>query len=245
MGSFWKNFTISRDGARKKGLGRWFQILEDQFMALFWTNLLCMAFALPFLVSLFFFAQIGDSLSLLGMVLGLMLLGPAFTAMNHICMQLIRDKHVYVWDDFKKSLRRDWKQSVAFSLIVGLLWGFFAYGIRLLIVIQGGLGPAYTAVFAINAFLVMGLTLLGFQQIAMVQLPFFGIIRNALLLIFAGRLRAFFAILFALAAVGAALWFYEFFVFILLLGAPVLTVMTFNLIFLPVFEAFFPEDEDA
>ena len=86
---------------------------------------------------------------------------------------------------------------------------------------------------------------LGFQQIAMVQLPFFGIIRNALLLIFAGKLRAFFAILFALAAVGAALWFYEFFVFILLLGAPVLTVMTFNLIFLPVFEAFFPEDEDA
>lgn len=244
MGSFWSNFRVSRTGERKKGLGRWFQILEDQFMSLFWTNLLLVGCALPFLISLFFFVQIGDFLSLLGMVLGLVLLGPAFTAMNYLCMRLIQDKHVYIWDDFKKSIRRDWKQSVAFALIAGLLWGTFAYALRLLIVIHGGLGPLYTAVFAINAFLVMGITLLGFQQIAVVQLPFFGVIRNALLLIFAGKARAFGAILFALLAVGASLWFYEFFVFILLLGAPVLIVMTFNLIFLPVFEEFFPEEED-
>lgn len=244
MGSFWSNFTASRTGARKKGLGRWFQILEDQFMSLFWVNLLFIGCALPFLISLFFFLQLGDSLSLLGMVLGLALLGPGFTAMNYICMQLIRDKHIYLWDDFKKSIRRDWKQAMAFSLIAGLLWGFFAYALRLLILIQGGLGPVYTAVFAVNAFLVMGITLLGFQQVAMVQLPFFGVLRNALLLAFAGKARGFFGILFALAAVGACLYFYEYVVFILLLGAPVLIVMTFNLIFLPVFEEFFPEDEE-
>ena len=245
MGSFWNNFTASRTGERKKGLGRWFQILEDQFMSLFWANLLCVGCALPFLISLFFFAQLGDTLSLLGMVLGAALLGPGFTAMNYVCIQLIRDKHIYLWDDFKKSICRDWKQSVAFSLIAGLLWGFFAYALRLLITIHGGLGLVYTAVFALNAFLVMGITLLGFQQIAMVQLPFPGVLRNALLLILAGKVRSFCAIVFALAAVGISIWFYEYFVFILLLGAPVLIVMTFNLIFLPVFEEFFPEDEDA
>lgn len=245
MGSFWNNFTKSRTGERKKGLGRWFQILEDQFMSLFWANLLCVGCALPFLVSLFFFSQIGDTLSLLGMVLGLALLGPGFTAMNYICMQLIRDKHIYLWDDFKKSLRRDWKQSVVFALVAGLLWGVFAYALRLVIAVHGGLGPVFAAVFAMNAFLVMGITLLGFQQIAMVQLPFIGVLRNALLLILAGKLRSFWAILFALAVVGVSLWFYEYFVFILLLGAPVLMVMTFNLIFLPVFEEFFPEDEDV
>ena len=179
------------------------------------------------------------------MVLGLALLGPGFTAMNYICMQLIRDKHIYLWDDFKKSLRRDWKQSVVFALVAGLLWGVFAYALRLVIAVHGGLGPVFAAVFAMNAFLVMGITLLGFQQIAMVQLPFIGVLRNALLLILAGKLRSFWAILFALAVVGVSLWFYEYFVFILLLGAPVLTVMTFNLIFLPVFEEFFPEDEDV
>ena len=243
MGSFWDNFTASRTGERKQGLGRWFQVLEDRFMSLFWANLLCMAFALPFLISLFFFTQTGDSLSLLGMVLGLILLGPGITALDYLTMQIIRDKHVYVWEDFLKSVRRDWKQSVLFSLVVGALWGAFAYALRLILVIQGGLGPMYTAVFALNAFLVMGLTVIGFQQIAMVQLPFYGVVKNAFLLIFAGKGRSLGAILFALGAVCACLWFYEYFVFILLLGAPVLILMTANLILLPVFEEFFPEEE--
>ena len=243
MGSFWDNFTASRTGERKQGLGRWFQVLEDRFMSLFWANLLCMAFALPFLISLFFFTQTGDSLSLLGMVLGLILLGPGITALDYLTMQIIRDKHVYVWEDFLKSVCRDWKQSVLFSLVVGALWGAFAYALRLILVIQGGLGPMYTAVFALNAFLVMGLTVIGFQQIAMVQLPFYGVVKNAFLLIFAGKGRSLGAILFALGAVCACLWFYEYFVFILLLGAPVLILMTANLILLPVFEEFFPEEE--
>lgn len=243
MGSFWRNFTASRTGERKRGLGRWFQILEDRFMVLFWANLLCMAFALPFLICLFFFSQTGDSLSLLGMVLGLALLGPGFTAMNFICMQVIRDEHVEVWQDFLKSVKRDWKQSVVFSLMVGALWGAFAYALRLIIVVQDGIGPMYAAVFALNAFLVMGLTVLGFQQIAMVQLPFYGVVKNAFLLIFAGKGRPFGAILFAMTGVCACLWFYEYFVFILLLGAPMLITMTANLIFYPVFEAFFPEEE--
>lgn len=243
MGSFWRNFTVSRTGERKQGLGRWFQILEDRFMTLFWGNLLCMAFALPFLIGLFFFTQTGDYLSLLGMILGLVVMGPGITALDYLTMQVIRDKHVYVWEDFLKSLRRDWKQSVLYALLMGTLWGAFAYALRLILVIQGGLGPMYTAVFALNAFLVMGLTVIGFQQIAMVRLPFYGVVKNAFLLIFAGKGRAFGAILFALGAVCACLWFYEYFVFILLLGAPVLILMTANLILLPVFEEFFPEEE--
>lgn len=244
MSSFWSNFTKSRTGERKQGLGRWFQILEDRFMVLFWTNLLCVGFALPFLISLFFFTQAGDSLSLLGMVLGLMLLGPGYTAMEFITMQVIRDKHVDVWQDFRKSVKRDWKQSAMFALLVGLLWGTFAYALRLIVAVQGGVGLMYTAVFGLNAFLVMGLTILGFQQIAMVQLPFYGIVKNGFLLIFAGKGRGFGAILFTLVAVAGCLWFYEYFVFILLLGAPVVITMTANLIFYPVFGEFFSEDEE-
>lgn len=244
MGSFWSNFTKSRTGERKRGLGRWFQILEDRFMTLFWTNLLFLAFALPFWVCLFFFSQIGDILSLAGMVLSLIPLGMGMTALSYIIMQVIRDKHVYVWEDFLKSVRRDWKQSAGFALLAGALWGAFAYALRLILAIQGGLGPVYAAVFAINAFLVMGLTLIGFQQIAMVQLPFYGVLKNAFLLIFAGKGHGFMAVVFALVSVAACLWFYEYFVFILLLGAPMMIVMTANLMLLPVFEEFFPEDEN-
>ncbi len=244
MGSFWSNFTNAPGGRRRRGLGRWFQILEDRFMTLFWANLMCMACSLIFLVSLFFFSQTGDALSLLGMVLGLVLLGPGMTAMHFLCIQTVRDKPVFLKEDFLGSIQRDWKQSAAFTLLIGLLWGTFAYALRLVTAVQGGLGLMYTLVFAVTAFVLTGLTIFGYQQIAMVQLPFYGVIKNAFLLIFAGKGRSFAAILFTMAVAGLCLWFYEYFVFILLLGVPALTVMTENLIFFPVFEELFPEESE-
>lgn len=243
MGSFWSNFTNSPGGYRKRGLGRWFQILEERFMALFWANLLCIGCALPFLAGLFFFSQTGDYLALLCMFAGLVLLGPGFTAMHFICIQTIRDKNVWVWQDFLASFKRDFKQSVLFALLMGLLWGSLVYALRLVVAVNGALGPVYALVFLLNAFVLMGLTVFGFQQIAMVRLPFYGVIKNAFLLIFAGKGRSFCAIAFAMAVVGVCLWFYQYCVFYLLLGVPALTVMTANLIFYPVFEDFFPEGD--
>ena len=100
-------------------------------MTLFWANLLCVAWALPFLVSVFFFVQTWDYLALAGMVIGLAILGPGFTALTHICMQLVRDKHVFLWHAYWGSVKRDWKQSVIFALMVGALWGTLAYAVRL------------------------------------------------------------------------------------------------------------------
>ena len=224
-------------------MARWFQILEERFMTLFWANLLCLVWALPFLISLFFFLQTWDWLSGIGVVLGLGILGPGITALSHICTQTIRDKHVCVAQDFLNSVSRDWKQSAVFAWIVGALWGALAWAVRLVSFVGGGLGPVLAVVFILNAFAVMGLTVIGFQQIAMVQLPFRGVIKNGFLLILAGGARAAGAILFSLAAVAVCLRFYEYCVWYLVLGAPVLILMTANLIFYPVFEEFFPEAE--
>lgn len=87
-------------GVRRTGLARWFQILEERFMTLFWANLLCVAWALPFLTALFFFLQTWDWLSGIGVVLGAAVLGPGVTALNRVCMQIIRDKPVSVAQDF-------------------------------------------------------------------------------------------------------------------------------------------------
>ncbi|HBK26799.1 MAG TPA: hypothetical protein DDY90_08870 [Clostridiales bacterium] len=89
----------------------------------------------------------------------------------------------------------------------------------------------------------MGLTVIGFQQIAMVALPFRGVLKNGFLLILAGGGRAAGAILFSLAAAAVCLRFYEYCVWYLILGAPALLVMTANLIFYPVFEQYFPEED--
>lgn len=230
-------------GVRRTGLARWFQILEERFMALFWANLLCVAWALPFLAALFFFLQTRDWLSGIGVVLGVAILGPGVTALNRVCMQIIRDKPAFVAQEFFSSVKRDWKQSVTFALIVGVLWGVLARAVRLVWLTEGGLNPVLAAAFFLSAFVIMGLTVIGFQQIAMVALPFWGVLKNGFLLILAGGGRAAGAILFSLAAVAVCLWFYEYCVWYLLLGAPALLVMTANLIFYPVFEQYFPEED--
>lgn len=166
-------------GVRRTGLARWFQILEERFMTLFWANLLCVAWALPFLTALFFFLQTWDWLSGIGVVLGAAVLGPGVTALNRVCMQIIRDKPVSVAQDFFASVKRDWKQSAAFALIVGALWGMFAWAVRLVGLTEGGFNPVLAVAFFLSAFVMMGLTVIGFQQIAMVALPFRGVLKTA------------------------------------------------------------------
>lgn len=230
-------------GVRRTGLARWFQILEERFMTLFWANLLCLAWALPLLAALFFFLQTWDWLSGVGVVLGTAVLGPGVTALNRVCMQIIRDKPVSVAQEFFASVKRDWKQSALFALIIGALWGMFAWAVRLVGLTEGGFNPVLAVGFFLSAFVMMGLTIIGFQQIAMVALPFRGVLKNGFLLILAGGGRAAGAILFSLAAAAVCLRFYEYCVWYLILGAPALLVMTANLIFYPVFEQYFPEED--
>ena len=230
-------------GVRRTGLARWFQILEERFMTLFWANLLCLAWALPLLAALFFFLQTWDWLSGVGVVLGTAVLGPGVTALNRVCMQIIRDKPVSVAQEFFASVKRDWKQSALFALIIGALWGMFAWAVRLVGLMEGGFDPVLAVAFFLSAFVMMGLTVIGFQQIAMVALPFRGVLKNGFLLILAGGGRAAGAILFSLAAAAVCLRFYEYCVWYLILGAPALLVMTANLIFYPVFEQYFPEED--
>lgn len=242
MKSFWNNLKKGPAGTRRRGLARWFQILEESFMTLFWGNLLCLLFCLPFFVCLFFFLQTGDWLSGLGLFLSLGLLGPGVTGLNFLCMRLIRDKHVSLGTDFFASVKRDWKQSAALAWILGILWGTLARSVRLVGLTQGSLGIGLSALLFVSAFVMMGLTVIGFQQIAMVCLPFRGVLRNGLVLILAGGGRATAAIVFSLAAVALCLNFYQYCVWYLVLGAPALIVLTANLIFYPVFENFFPEE---
>ncbi len=230
-------------GVRRTGLARWFQILEERSMTLFWANLLCLAWALPLLAALFFFLQTWDWLSGVGVVLGTAVLGPGVTALNRVCMQIIRDKPVSVAQEFFASVKRDWKQSALFALIIGALWGMFAWAVRLVGLTEGGFNPVLAVGFFLSAFVMMGLTVIGFQQIAMVALPFRGVLKNGFLLILAGGGRAAGAILFSLAAAAVCLRFYEYCVWYLILGAPALLVMTANLIFYPVFEQYFPEED--
>lgn len=241
--SFWDHLKKVPAGVRRKGLGLWLQLLEERFMKLFWANLLWAGWLLPFFIFLFFLVQTGDTLSLAAAFLFWVLAGPANTYLVFVGMRVVCGRPVWVWQDCKALLRDCGLRSMGLAAVEGVLWGALFWAARLVLAVQGGLGPFYAAVFLCDAFLLTGAAFLGRQQLALVQLPFAAQLKNAFLLIFAGRLRSFAAVSFLLACLGASLLLGRWIVFVMLTGLPAVAVMTGCLIFYPVFQAFFPQED--
>ncbi len=237
--SLWDHLKKMPAGVPRSGPGRWFQLLEDRFMKLFWANLVWLLCMVPFLSCLFFAVQAGGLPSVAGAGLSWMLAGPANTYLSFVAMQVVRGRPVWVWQDFADCLRAGGLRSMGFAAVTGLLWGGLLWAVRLVIAVQGGLGPLYALAFLCDAFVLTGITFFGHQQLAMLRLPFAAQLKNAFLLIFAGGARSFAAVAFLLAALGAGLCLYRWFVFVLLLGLPAIVVMTGSLIFYPVFARLF------
>lgn len=215
-------------------------------MKLFWANLLTFLFLLPCLVSIFFMVQLWDKLSIAGTWLFFGLAGPAITAMHFIAIKAARGRPIWLWPDYKECMQREWKKAVVLSLIVGGLWLFLIDTVRTMYVLQEGISLPMLMLLFLCGFLLSGFSLFSYQQLAMVSLPFHGVLRNGILLIFAGKGRSFAAVLLAYMVILLCLYYYRVAPFFLLLGFYALTVMTVNLIFLPCFEELFPlEEEDA
>jgi hypothetical protein len=98
--------------------------------------------------------------------------------------------------------------------------------------------------FLLVAYFLGGLTLFGYQQVAMLDLPLSVLLKNSCLLIFAGKLRSVFAILLCAAMLLFCYLYYGLLILILLFGWLALMVMTANLIFAPVFAGLFLGDPD-
>lgn len=243
--SIWDQLKKAPAGVPRSGLGRWFQLLEDRFMKLFWANFLWLLCMIPFLGCLFFALQAGDALSAAGAGLFWVLAGPANTYLCFAAMQVVRGRPVWVRQDFIGCLRACGLRSMGFAALTGLLWGGLFWAVRLVLAVQGGLGLLYALAFLCDAFVLTGITFFGHQQLAMLRLPFGAQLKNAFLLIFAGGARSFAAVAFLLAALGAGLCLYRYFVFVLLLGLPAVAVMTGSLIFYPVFARLFAADGQA
>lgn len=239
---FLSNFQESKDpGLQRKGLGRWFELLEVHPMKLFWSNLLTFAFLSPCIAAVFFMINLWDWLSIAAVWFSFTLAGPAVTALHFVCIQVARGKPVWLKEDYWESFRREWKGSLLLSAIIAALWLGYILCIRAYVIGSGGIEFFSMLVFVCGGFLLTGFTVFSYQQLAMIELPFGNIMRNSLLLIFAGGVRSFVTVLFAALCIGLCICFYGFALFVLLLGFYALSIMTVNFIFLPVFDRFFPE----
>lgn len=131
------------------------------------------------------------------------------------------------------------KPSMLLGLILGVLWSVLAYGAYMVVAVDGGMSVGYLLMMLLAAYFLTGLTLFGYQQIAMLELPFGTQLKNAALLIFAGKLRAFFAIAVWVGMLLVPVIYYGLAAYILLAGWVAIGVMTANVIFAPVFSRLF------
>ena len=132
--------------------------------------------------------------------------------------------------DFKLKYRRS---------VLGVLWSVLAYGAYMVVAVDGGMSVGYLLMMLLAAYFLTGLTLFGYQQIAMLELPFGTQLKNAALLIFAGKLRAFFAIAVWVGMLLVPVIYYGLAAYILLAGWVAIGVMTANVIFAPAFSRLF------
>lgn len=214
-------------------------------MSLFWGNLITMLCLFPCAVCLFFYKNTRDWLSLAGALLSFAAAAPAISCLFFLCMQAIRGNAIWIWSSFLESYRRDAKKAIPLGLLLGVLWAGFFHSLRLLFGTSEDLNLTAALMLAVAGYFLAGFSFLSFLQLAAVELPFHGVLRNGLLLIFAGKGRSFALSLFVLVLAVLGDWYGELAFFVLLIGVLAICVLTGEMIFFPVFEELFLyRDED-
>ena len=196
---------VSPDAPRKKGPARFFEMLGRDFMSFYLAGLLALASALPFVFGVWFAVDTHSLLPLLlAGVLGGMIAAPQLCGLLDTILRSLRDEPGFWWTTY----RRAWKRNAKASLLPGAIGGLLL-SMQIFTVfhydISTGVVPG--ALLAVGLFLLLGLAEFMFSQVALVDLPFGGLLKNSLFL-FLGYLPR--------AALGV-LWQFIYWIIILLL----------------------------
>lgn len=147
----------------QKGKARYFFLLRNNIEKLIGANLLFILFSLPVIT-----------------------LPAAITGLSRVCIQLVREGTVQIWQEFWKEFKRCFWKSIFIALCTFslLFWCnfFLQFGIN-----EGGI---LCIVFVIGAAVLGAITLLwsayAFVFLSLLNIPFKGIIRNAFQMAFLG-----------------------------------------------------------
>lgn len=227
------------------GLLFWFQLLQKHYFTLCCANGIALASLLPAGYFVYLLIQTKDLIFWVLALFCWVLASPCQTGLQSVCTRLVHRMPVWIKADFGRAWKEDWKASMALGLILGLLWSGLAYSAYQVLLVDGGLSLGYAMFFVLVAYLLTGLTFFGFQQVAMLVLPMGAMVKNAVLLVFAGKLRTFFLVLILWVMVLVPFIYYGLAAYLLLLGWVALGVLTADLMFAPVFSRLFLEEADS
>lgn len=172
---------VNPDTPRKKGAARFAEVLGRDMLSFWCAGMLALLSALPFALGLILSLLTHAVLPmLLAGVLGGMIAAPQLTGLHDTILRSLRDEPGYWWATY----RRAWKRNLKGSLLPGAVCGLI---LAMQIFAAWHLGAGQGSLLAV---LVIGLVLLGglaqylFAQVALLDLPFASLLKNAVMLFF-------------------------------------------------------------
>ena len=159
---------IPKDAPKKTGVKLFFDILGREFWPLLSLHFIYLLACIPIVT-----------------------IGPATAAMCRVTVTMVRDENVYAWRDFWIAFRKNLKQGILFGIPATLfVVAAIVLNLGVFTLDTSQMGNLVFMVFIfLWTFLGVGVGCYIFPMVAYVDLPWFPLLKNALLLLVLGKFR--------------------------------------------------------
>ena len=183
------------------------EIMGRDMWNFFRAGFLAFLGCLPFIIGMFFAVETHALLfMLLAGIIGGLIAGPELSAMADTVLRSLRDEPGYWWETYRRVWKRNARESLVPGMLTGLVLSMQIFTLFHMSVISAGI---VTWVLLILSFVVtLGLESYIWPQIALLDLPLYGILKNSLLLFLGYLPRSLGAIAIKAVYWGAILLFF-------------------------------------
>lgn len=189
MGLFKRDYNkpgpgVPKNAPRKRGFGRFFEVLVRDFGNLVKLNLIYQACQLPgqLLFIFAFFAGQWFWAFAAGAILAGVLVGPALTAMLLLISKMLRDEPGFIWHDFKKAFRDNFRTTAIPGIIYNAIVGAQIYTVLFQFTSVSNVGFVMIALFFLSVLLFWMTSRYFFLQAGYLELGMGALLKNSLLL---------------------------------------------------------------
>jgi uncharacterized membrane protein YesL len=156
MALFQANFNAHTNGLRPTGSARFRELLGRDIARFFYVNLLTLIGFFPFVLGVLA-AILSTSVVILipASLIGGAIAGPALSAMYDCIYRSFRDAPGKWFDNYRRAIRQNWKQSLLPGMIFCLFLGLYAFMLMLFWYSERFPGWGTIAIFAAGLFLVL------------------------------------------------------------------------------------------
>ena len=170
------------DGAeRKEGPFRFFELLDRSGWMFLWTGFLSLITLLPFVGSVALAWHNRSLLVLLiGGVLGGGIAAPFLCGLVDVLLCSLRDESHFLWHRYRASIGRNWKASLPFGILYGIIFAVQLYTLLYLPYSGSGLGLLICQL--VSMIVSASLLLHSIPQIVLMKLSVGAILKNSVLM---------------------------------------------------------------